>query len=159
MPSPTPGAVYATAQDLQNLAINPNTYAALPAAAVAEALQAASATIDQALRGKYQFPILAWGYEVTRLCCHIAAEDLMVQRGFNPSAGADQIIVQRAERAHETLKLVARGVYTLAIQDSSPGNLVSDGTAAPSGQPEVEQGACVNSSGTPLRGWDRPWTG
>jgi len=64
------------------------------------ALVSASATMDSKFRGRYAMPLTAWGAEVSKYCCWLAAFELLSGvRGYNPAAGADVNIVDRYNQA------------------------------------------------------------
>jgi len=92
------------------------------------ALVNASRLLDDYLANKFKLPLLAIDASLTRATCIIAAYDLMVSRGYNPSAGGDPLIEKRYREIigippHQLgwADLVANGKITPAgIVDSSP---------------------------------------
>lgn len=55
----------------------------------------ASSEADSYLRGRYQLPLLAWGFDVRKYTAWIAIYLLAQQVGFAPQAGSDKLIVER----------------------------------------------------------------
>lgn len=101
----------------------------LPAAALTNvatatqdaALDAASAVADGYLRGRFELPLTAWGDDLRRAICAIASWDLMTARGFDPNAGADEVLRQRYEDAIAWLKSIALGhVIPVDVVDATP---------------------------------------
>ena len=76
------------------------------------ALVSATGTMVGFFAGRYNMPLLAWGEEVIKYCCWIAAfEVLSGGRGYNPAAGADPLLLQRYNLAIQW----CRGVQSKAI--------------------------------------------
>jgi phage gp36-like protein len=113
------------------------------------ALTSASGTADSKLRGVYSLPLLAWGSELTKYTCWIAAYELMTGvRGYNPAAGADPGIENRYVYAMTELDKVQRKATFL---DVTP----SPGQSPTYDQPLVISSSVVDMSGRTAsnRGW------
>lgn len=113
---------YATRDDLARLGLPPAVLSAIPVADQDAALEAASDLADSYLRVRYTLPLLSWQDDLRRAVCHIAAYDLLVRRGFNPT-GADEQVRLRYEDAIRWLERVAQGLLSPAIVDSSAEDL------------------------------------
>jgi phage gp36-like protein len=72
------------------------------------ACDSASEVVDSYLRDRYRLPLSAWGVDIIRTTALIAVYDLLVVRGYNPSAGADVNVRLRYEDALKWLQMVAR---------------------------------------------------
>lgn len=59
-------------------------------------LEAASELADSYFRGRYNLPLISWGTDIVMHVCHVAAYNIMRNRGFSPTAGSDATI----ERAY-----------------------------------------------------------
>lgn len=85
---------------------------ALPSSISTDARQAqcdaASATAQSYMAARYPMPLVSVGDEVKEKVAWIAAYNLLVIRGFNPS-GADANYLARFDRAIDWLKDVSRG--------------------------------------------------
>ena len=92
---PAPITVYATQSDLSNYGLNPAALATITPTQITAALATASSVIDDALRGQYDLPLVKVGLSITRACAIIAAYDLLVARGFDPSIANDRNFVSR----------------------------------------------------------------
>lgn len=85
------------------------------------AIISASGTADSKIRGRYPLPLIAWGVELTKYVCWIAAYELLSgPRGYNPAAGADINLVDRYSRAIEWLDQVQRQAAHPDITPSAP---------------------------------------
>lgn len=84
---------YATAADLQALAITQAAAARFGPTAIDACLQAASSLIDSYISAQFQLPLTAWDMGLTLQCCNIARFMLYRQVGFNPSSGGDETTV------------------------------------------------------------------
>ncbi len=98
---------YAQASDLTSLALTPAAAARFSASAINAQLQAASSLVDSYIVSQFTLPLQTdpqgWDMSLTRSVCIIAAYLLYVQYGFNPSASADQLIVERYKSELEWL--------------------------------------------------------
>ena len=120
---------YAIPTDLQSLSL---TAAALTGISTDEqqaALDTASGVADGYLASRYALPITAYGQDLTRAVCNIAAYDLMSVRGYSPD-GSNSTIRDRYDDAIRWLERVAAGtVSPVGIADSS-----EDASGSTSGQ-------------------------
>lgn len=113
---------YATRDDLARLGLPQAVISAIPLTDQDAALEAASDLADSYLRARYTLPLLSWQDDLRRAVCHIAAYDLLVRRGFNPT-GADEQVRLRYEDAIRWLERVAQGLLSPDIVDSSVDDL------------------------------------
>lgn len=90
---------YCTSSDLPNLGISAVALAPIDSAVQDAACEAASAIADSFLRSRYKLPLTAWGVDLTQKTAILAVYDLLVVRGYNPSAGADVNIRLRYDDA------------------------------------------------------------
>src|SRR5215468_9598381 len=98
---------YATRTDMGRIGLNPVAFQNIDDTTVDAALLAASEEADNYMQARYRVldaPLTAWGTDLRRLVCKIAAYTLMGVRGYNPEAGADVYIRMGYEDAIETLK-------------------------------------------------------
>lgn len=121
----------------------------LPAAALTgvatatqeDALDAASVYADSYLRSRYVVPFTVWGDDLRMCVAAIAAETLLTTRGYSPSAGRDDVVSARADRARAWLRDVSSGRAH-----------VSGGATTPDSTRHARASAPRVSSST-LRGW------
>lgn len=99
---------YASTSDLIISGLPATALGSLTPAQQAAALEDASQEIDTYLRGRFPLPLLAWGADIRKATCVIAAYNAMGVRGYNPQAGADVIILTRYEQTIEWLRDVQR---------------------------------------------------
>ncbi len=117
---------YATTDDLTALAIPAEAIADLDPAIVTQALASASDDADSYLRNKFTLPLTAWGQDLRKAVCRIAAYSLLSSRGFNPQASnSDRLIADNNEKAIAWLRDVGKGLATPSVTDSSPTGLPS----------------------------------
>src|SRR5690606_20883825 len=111
---------YATLAQLVQVGINADALADVPDADRQAALDVASAFVDSYLRARYTMPLVAWGGELTRATCIVAAYDLLTARGYAPSEGQDNVVRARYEDVLAWLRDVSAGEVTPDITDSAP---------------------------------------
>ena len=145
---PAPITQYAQPSDLAVAGIAAAAIANFTTPQINAALVNASRLLDGYFRSKFTLPLVQVGQDVVRATCIIAAYDLMVSRGYNPSAGGDPIIEKRYKEIIGTpphamgwADLVANGKITPDVTDSS--------SNAQEGTPTA-RARCVSSS---QRGW------
>ena len=83
------------------------------------ALEAASDQISEAFPSSWVLPLTQWSKSVTEKTCEIAAYKLLSVRGYNPAAGADPIVRLNYEDALKWVEMVASGLRTPDVTDSS----------------------------------------
>ena len=83
---------YATIEDLRRYGLPETATVGVPDATLEAELEAASSTADAYLRGRFNLPLLSWGTDITMRVAHIAAYNIMRNRGFAPEAGSDVTI-------------------------------------------------------------------
>jgi phage gp36-like protein len=112
-------------------------------------LVAASAEADGYLRGRYAYPLLAYGEQLPMYVCWLAAYLILSgARGYNPAAGADSNLRDRYDDARGWFE----GVQAKRIHpDITP----SDGQSPRYDQPVVLTSSVVSQSGRVCRsrGW------
>jgi phage gp36-like protein len=145
------GSQYCDPSDLTLYAINPLALQGIPNATQVAACVAASERADSYLRGRFPLPLLAWGQDVRMHTAYIAVFLLLSARGYNPSAGADDLI---RERYYEAVGYPDRpgsgwfpGVQRQAIH---PDVTFSQPNPPNFSLPSVRTGG---PSGAPIRGW------
>ena len=92
-------SMYCQPSDLTTYAINPIALTGVSPGEQTGACIAASEKADSYMRGRYALPLLAWGQDIVIHTAYIAVYLLMTSRGYNPSAGADDLIRLRYEDA------------------------------------------------------------
>lgn len=100
---------YADTTDLVRLGLPSAALTGVATAAQEDALDAASAEADSYLRARYVVPFTSWGDDLRQCVAAIAAETLLTTRGYNPQAGRDDVIANRADRWRSWLKDVSAG--------------------------------------------------
>lgn len=110
---------------------------------IQSALEDASGIADTLLSVRYKLPLLTWGKDLRGFVCHIAAYNLMVGRGFNPTPGSsDEQLENRFKFAIKMLERISEGDANLVgVTDSSE----PDGIVDTLGLPEF--------ASEPTRGW------
>lgn len=115
---------YCDPADLPVYGVNATALAPIPALTQQGACDAASSVIDTYFRDRYQLPLVAWGIDVREAAAVIAVYNLLVVRGYNPSAGADVNLRLRYEDKLKWLLQVARQEVQADVtptQDQAPG--------------------------------------
>lgn len=90
---------YAELADLYAYGISEVACGSVGPAVRQQQLDARNAWADGKLSGRFNLPLLAWGLDLRMNVAQLAAYDVMVIRGFNPSAGADVNIRLRYQDA------------------------------------------------------------
>lgn len=151
------GSQYCSPNDLTLTGINPIALVDVSSAEQLAACQQASEEMDSiAFRPRYgnASPILlAWGNDVTRKAVQIAVYYVMRQRGYNPSAGADDNIKADYEEAIKW----CQGVGKQAISPDVTPNIPQGQNSGPD-LPQVNSAQqrgwlTTSSSGKPTVGW------
>ena len=105
------------------------------------ALDAVSAQVQAELATRYSAPWASWGDDIRKIVCQIAAYDMLsALRGYNPAAGADPNIRDRAVDARKTLISIAKSEIGSTI-------VTADSTSPVYDSPKVV--------GLPAQGWQR----
>lgn len=113
---------YANVADLERFGVQAAALASLPLDVRQEAINGASKLADGYMRKRYAVPLCGrTPDDLRRQVSIIATYDLLVVRGYAPSAGADEQIRTRYEDAIMWLKDVARGEVELDVDDATPG--------------------------------------
>jgi phage gp36-like protein len=114
-----PVSRYAVPTDLQALSLTAAALTGISADEQQAALDSASGVADGYLASRYTLPITAYGQDLTRAVCNIAAYDLMSVRGYSPD-GSNSTIRDRYDDAIRWLERVAAGtVSPVGVVDSS----------------------------------------
>ncbi|WP_293365005.1 phage protein Gp36 family protein [Phenylobacterium sp.] len=116
---PTPITQYAQPSDIPVYGISEDAISGIPPEAVEQSLRGASSMIDSAFRSRFTMPLFTVDQATVRACCVLAVYDLLVVRGYNPAAGADENLRLRVQDANSWLKQVASGLMTPDVTDSS----------------------------------------
>lgn len=120
---------YATTTDLTRLGLPSAALTNVPTATQEESLDAMSAIADGYLSSRYELPLSAWGDDLRACVCRLAAYDLMVTRGFNPTAGGDESLLVRHDHAMRWLRDVAGGVVSpTGVVDATPDDTTGNET-------------------------------
>ncbi len=114
---------YAEPEDLPRFGIKAAALVPIKREDQQKSLDAASALADSYFRQRYGqgLPFRRWGDDVRSTVCQLAAYDLLITRGFNPAAGADMHIAERAETARAWLRDVARQMATPDVEIAAAG--------------------------------------
>jgi phage gp36-like protein len=107
---------YAQIADLAKLGIQAAALSSLDNATKQAALDATAEQMDGYFRARFALPtnmpgwqsFTSWGVDVTRINVIMAVYDLMVVRGYNPAAAADEGLRLRYKDCLEWLRGVAR---------------------------------------------------
>lgn len=130
--------IYATPDDVTNLAINSAATDGITDSVKAEACLSASADADSRLPPRYTLPLAAWGQDIRERVAQIAAYTMMRHRGFMPE-GVDELIVKDKDDAQRWLSKAGAGTITPSgIVDSTPN----------------KRGGAPRVFSRPARGWD-----
>jgi phage gp36-like protein len=116
---PTPITKYAQPSDIPVYGVSEDAISGIPPESVEQALQGASSQIDSAFRSRFTLPLFSVDQATVRCCCVLAVYDLLVVRGYNPAAGADENLRLRFQDANSWLRQVASGLMTPDVKDSS----------------------------------------
>jgi phage gp36-like protein len=145
---PAPITQYAQPSDLAVAGVAAAAIASFTTPQQNAALVNASRLLDGYFRAKFVLPLVQVGADVVRATCIVAAYDLMVSRGYNPSAGGDPIIKDRYREIIGVppmqlgwADMVANGKITPDVTDSS--------SNATEGRPSTRARAVSSSQ----RGW------
>lgn len=134
--------MYANLQQLADIGLNARALNGISASRQQSALAMASDQVSGYLRRRFVLPLSAWGLELTRATCVLAAYDLRVSSGLNPAPGsADEELRLRVEETTRWLELVAKGVVIPDVTDSS---------TVPSGS---SNSSSITAESDPPRGW------
>jgi phage gp36-like protein len=139
---------YGTLADLTNVGLPATALTNVPSGTQQASLDAMSSRMDDYFGGRYSMPLLSWPFSLNYCCAVMAAYDLMVVRGYNPSAGADVNFRDRYEDQIRWLEQVQRQcAHPAVVQSPSSTNYAA---------PQVISSSVVSVvSGCrrPTRGW------
>lgn len=154
-------ARYADQTWLGRIGVKAEALASITSEAKDAALDAASDLMDSYFRVAFTLPLITWQDDVRRACAIIAAYDLLVVRGYNPSAGADVNFrlryedIMGAPGRRGWLQQVAGGNAIPGVVDSSPGATEGENDDGPEVYSSSQRG--WSTRGTTNR--RRPFTG
>lgn len=112
---------YADRTDFTRLGLPAGALTSVPTDSQDAQLAAASSFVDGYLAKRFTLPLSAWGDDVTRATCAVAAWDSLTVRGFNPNSPADVAVRMRYEDIVRWLEKVASGaVVPQGIVDATP---------------------------------------
>jgi len=111
--------MYCDREQLARYGLSPKALSRFSPEELDRGLEAASAVVDSYLRARYTLPIQRWGLELTRCVAQIAAYDLMLSKGFDPSLAADEQLRLRYEDALAWLKMVRKNEVDPGISDTN----------------------------------------
>lgn len=138
---------YAQPSDFDVAGVQASALASFTADQKNAALANASRLLDGYFRSQFTLPFTQVGGDVVRATVIIAAYDLMVSRGYDPSAGADPLFEKRYREIIGVppsimgwADLVANGKITPDVTDSS-------------GAPEGHSPARARAVSSSQRGW------
>lgn len=114
---------YATTPQLISLSLTPDLVANTTPEDMAVAIQAASDEADGYLNQRYTLPLTAFGLDLTRNVCHIAAWELAVTKNLAPEGGETSNLYLRCKNARAWLRMVSKGdISPVGVIDSSSGS-------------------------------------
>lgn len=124
-------------------------------AGVQSALDAASADMDDAFRGRYPLPFASVGLSVSRRCVHHARYLFMGGRGFSPVTSADQDIIRAEEDYQAWVDKVQRRVLFPDVTIDPTATVIQPVAPDSYAQPVALSSSVVNSNGAraATRGW------
>ena len=112
---------YATTTDLARFGAPAAALSAFDSTAQTAALVAASAVADGFLARRFTLPLAAWGDDLRKHVCWIAAYDLVSGRGFREDALGADTLEGRYDKAIAWLRGIAAGsVEPQGVTDASP---------------------------------------
>lgn len=115
------GTRYAERTDLVRFGLTAEALEDVPTATQDEALDAASAVLDGYVASRKKLPLSAWGDDLRRYACGIAAYDIMVTRGYDPHAGNDENLRKRFDDALDWgVRFSAGRVESPEMVDATP---------------------------------------
>lgn len=126
---------YATLEDLYETGLPPAALGAVAYTSQQKALLRASREADAYLRDRYSLPMSSpYDQALVQWVVQIASYYLMARRGFDQSVPGDVTIRMGYEDAIKSLRLVANGQLSLAVNQTTPGSLQPVlGTSQPRG--------------------------
>jgi len=123
---------YCEPSDLDNVGIFAPALSAMSLASKQQTIKSEAELMDSYFRSRYNLPndqpgylaFLAWGDDVRACNAVLAATKLLAQRGYNPAAGADEIVLIMRNEKLAWLKGVSRQEIQANLtpkQHESPG--------------------------------------
>lgn len=121
MPLLMTSPVYASEDDLGMCGAPPEALKKIGPEERQRALYQASRFADTRIAARYPMPLVSWGDDLTQIVCVIASFRLICFRGWNPADPANAGFVMMYNEAVKTLNMVAQGLATLNLPETSPG--------------------------------------
>lgn len=114
---------YAVRTDIPKFGIAAEAIADIATTTQDAALSSASRFMDGFLRAALALPLIAYGDDLRECCCVLAVETLIFGRGIAPGGigGADQPLIDRADRWRKWLGQVSSGKVLLDVTESAVG--------------------------------------
>ena len=110
---------YGSLTDLTNVGLPATALANISSSIQQAALDDTASTMDSYFAGRYPLPLISWPPSVNRCNAIMAAYELLVVRGYNPSAGADENFRRRYDDQIRWLEQVERQAAHPAIVGSA----------------------------------------
>lgn len=121
---------YANTTDLVRLGLPSAALTGVLTATQEAALDAASLLADGYIASRKKLPLSAWGDDLRATVARLAAYDLMVTRGYDPSAGRDDQLRLRYEDAMRWLRDFAAGrIDSPSMIDATPTDTSDEGAS------------------------------
>ena len=125
-------AGYATLADMQNFGVVSTAFGQLNTVQIQAQLDSASAYANAKMAARYSMPLLAWDVSITQAVVQIAAYQIMVLRGFDPSNPGDASARDLWMAAREFFDAVERQhAHPLVTESPLPTNQAQPMYAAP----------------------------
>ena len=138
---------YATAAEFDSQAMPSEAFANVDTPTKDRSLQWASRFAAGYVAKRKVLPLLAWGEDLRRCVCELAAYDLSSKRGFAPGSGSNQNIRDRYDDALRWLSDVSRGTAELTdCVDSSIDSTIDQAGPLMSSDPIVNWNYQTRSS-------------
>lgn len=140
-------AAYCTLPELRDLGLNPDAFEDILAPRKTEKIKSRSDYIDGFLAARFVLPLIAWGDDIKRACAVLVSVDLIRGRGVSPDDGAD--LGAEEDRVNAWLKLVAAGVVSPRVTDSTPGATPGQSVRSPRVVSSSSRGLSVRGTTNP----------
>lgn len=112
---------YATRSDLTTFSLPPGALTGIASDRLDAALEAASRLADGYLNARYRLPLKAYGSDLKKAVCDIAALMIIKGRGFNPEQADADLLVSANKEALSWLQGIAAGkISPYGLRDSGP---------------------------------------
>lgn len=122
--------VYCQPSDLTSYGLSEDALASIDPDVVAAQINAQASVMDTYFRSRYVLPFQSIDVSLTECNAVLAVYRLMVIRGYNPAAGADENIRLSYEDKMAWLRQVAAGNAAPGVLDSSSAPQADNGSRA-----------------------------